>query len=105
MVKRDLMVKRGAGGASFFSSLLSSLELSDTTIYEPYIRALLGTAPHFCSAIVLKLRTVPLGTAPSLRIVRPTGGETDEEGRDIVLGLPDTHRFPHHLAETDELVF
>ena len=28
------------------SSLLSSLELSDTTIYYPYIRALLGTAPH-----------------------------------------------------------
>ena len=32
----------------FFSVFLSSLELSDTTIYEPYIRALLGIAPHFC---------------------------------------------------------
>ena len=33
----------------FFSSLsLSSLELSDTQVYEPYIRALLGTASHFC---------------------------------------------------------
>jgi len=31
------------------SSLLSSLEFSDTTIYEPYIRALLGTVPHFCT--------------------------------------------------------
>ena len=30
------------------SLLLSSLELSDTTTYEPSIRALLGTAPHFC---------------------------------------------------------
>ena len=30
------------------SLLLSSLELSDTTIYEPWIRALLGTASHFC---------------------------------------------------------
>ena len=33
--------------------LLSSLELSDTTIYEPQIRALLGTASHFCEAILL----------------------------------------------------
>ena len=27
--------------------LLSSLELSDTKVYEPEIRALLGTASHF----------------------------------------------------------
>ena len=32
---------------------LSGPELSDTKVYEPYIRALLGTAPHFCSALVL----------------------------------------------------
>jgi hypothetical protein len=32
----------------FSSSLLSSLELSDTTFYEPLRRALLGTALHFC---------------------------------------------------------
>ena len=49
--------------ASSSSSLLSSLELSDTTIYEPEIRALLGTASHFCEVVVLKLRTVPFGTA------------------------------------------
>ena len=30
------------------------------TIYEPAVRALLGTAPRFCQAAVLKLRTVPL---------------------------------------------
>jgi len=30
------------------SFLLSSLELSDTKGYEPYIRALLGTASLFC---------------------------------------------------------
>ena len=36
------------------SLLLSSLELSDTAIHAPYIRALLGTAPHFCSAVFLK---------------------------------------------------
>ena len=29
------------------SLLLSSLELSDTEVYAPYIRALLGTASHF----------------------------------------------------------
>ena len=33
---------------------LSSQELSDTTIYEPYTRALLGTASHFCEVVVLK---------------------------------------------------
>ena len=36
------------------SSLLSSLELSDTKVYEPQIRALLGTASHFCKVVVLK---------------------------------------------------
>jgi len=32
------------GDSSSSPLLLSSLELSDTTIYEPYIRALLGSA-------------------------------------------------------------
>jgi len=46
--------------AFFFSSLsLSSLELSYTQVYEPYTRALLGTASPFCEVVVLKLRTVP----------------------------------------------
>ena len=30
-----------------FSFLLSSLEVSDTKVYEPEIRALLGTVSHF----------------------------------------------------------
>jgi len=34
--------------------LLSSLELSDSKVYEPQIRALLGTASHFCEVVVLK---------------------------------------------------
>ena len=50
------------------SLLLSSLELRDTKVYEPQIRALLGTASHFCQVVVLKLRTVPIGTALNLRI-------------------------------------
>ena len=33
---------------SFSSSLLSSLELSDTNVCEPYTRALLGIASQFC---------------------------------------------------------
>jgi len=35
-----------------------SLKLSDTKVYEPQIRARLGTASHFCE-VVLKLRAVP----------------------------------------------
>jgi len=39
------------------SFILSSLELSDTTVHEPYIRALLDTVSQFCEAIVLRLLT------------------------------------------------
>ena len=48
IARRDVraLVARYQNSAS--SLLLSSLELSDTTIYETYIRALLGTTPHFC---------------------------------------------------------
>jgi hypothetical protein len=47
---------------NFFSSylLLSSQELSDTKVYEPKIRALLGTAQHLCEVVVLQLKTVPI---------------------------------------------
>jgi len=38
-----------------FLLLLSSQELSDTHVYEPEIRAFLGTASHFCEVVVLKL--------------------------------------------------
>ena len=48
---------------------LSSLELSDTKVYEPYIRALLGTASHFCEVFVLKSRTVPNIQAGGVRRV------------------------------------
>jgi len=33
------------------SLLLSSLELSDAKVYEPSIRARLGTAAHFCEVV------------------------------------------------------
>ena len=48
---------RANGSVSSSSLLLSSLELSDTQVYAPQIRALLGTASHFCKAAVLKLRS------------------------------------------------
>ena len=35
------------------SLLLSSLELSDTQVYEPQLRARLGAASHFCEVVVL----------------------------------------------------
>ena len=38
----------------FFCFITLSLELSDAKLYEPYIRALLGTASHYCEAVVLK---------------------------------------------------
>ena len=39
---------------SFSSSLLlSSLDLGDTQVYTPAIRALLGTASYFCEVVVL----------------------------------------------------
>ena len=52
------------------SSLLWSLESSDTTIHEPQIRALLGTCSHFREVVVLKSRTVPNGTTLSLQMIR-----------------------------------
>jgi len=45
--------------SSSSSLLLSSLELSDTTIYEPSIRARLRTASHFCHSRAGKASTTP----------------------------------------------
>ena len=47
------------GQESSSSLLLSSIELSDTKVYEPLLRALLGTASQFCEVVVPKSRTVP----------------------------------------------
>ena len=69
--KKSVCPHACSGWSPSSSSLLrSSLELSDTTIYEPQIRAHLGTFSHFCLVVVLKLRTVPLGTGLSQRILR-----------------------------------
>ena len=45
---------RATPESSSSSLLLTSLELSDTTVYAPQIRARLGTAAHFCEVVVLK---------------------------------------------------
>ena len=52
------------------SLLLSSLKLSDTQVCAPYTRALPGAASRFCEVVVLELRTVTIGTALSLGILR-----------------------------------
>ena len=53
----DWLPTRGGTTPILLSSsslLLSSLGLSDAQVDEPYIRALLGTASHFCEVVVLK---------------------------------------------------
>jgi hypothetical protein len=52
---------RFENGASSSSWLLSSLELRKK-VFEPQIRARLGTAAHFCQVVVLELTTVCCGT-------------------------------------------
>ena len=74
-----------SGHRSSSSLLLSSLELSDTTIYEPSIRAFLGTASHSCSVIVLKLRTFLFGTALNLAEVAAERRYTEAENKIPVL--------------------
>ena len=49
------------------SVLLCSLELSDTQVCEPQIRALLRTASHFCEAVVLGGLCPPRPAAKSPR--------------------------------------
>jgi len=90
------MVKRRFEGCAsggrrahlFFSSLLlSSLELSDTKVYEPEIRARLGTAARFCEVTVLGLRTLPrLGAQ-----LRP-----------LPVRAPSRTSLPHFALETQE---
>jgi len=87
----------GSRAGSSSSLLLSSLQLSDTTIYEPSVRALLGTASHFCPVVVLKLRTVPLGTALSRRerqccatssAPRGSGSRAGQQRERVLCGQP-----------------
>ena len=74
----------GEPSATLFPLSLSSLELSDTQVYESGIRAPFGTAAHFCEEVVLNLPLSPflppslslsrfLSLAPS-QCVSPAGG-------------------------------
>ena len=38
----------------FFSAFLSCLELSDAKVNDPQVRALLGTASHVCTVVILR---------------------------------------------------
>ena len=44
----------------FFFFITLGLELSDTNVYEPEIRALLGTASHYCEAVDLEWHPTPM---------------------------------------------
>ena len=53
----------------FFFFITLGLEMSDTKVYAPEIRDLLGTSSQYREAIVLKSRIVPSGTTLGLRIL------------------------------------
>ena len=62
----------------FFFFITLGLEMSDTKVYEPELRALLGIASRYCEAVVLRSEIVPSGTAQpapvlasQVSIVRP----------------------------------
>ena len=50
-------------------------------VYEPQLRALLGTASHYCEAIVLESSAVPIGSPIGIPIM-PC------QARDSLLELP-----------------
>ena len=64
----------GTQASSSSSLLLSSLELSDTPIYEPQAGAPLGTASHFCEVVVLR-------SLLALLVIFPKHTGYDAEGK------------------------
>ena len=73
---RKPVTHQARGQVSFFFTLVTgpsrslSLKLSDTRVYGPQVRALLGTASHFCEVVVLKLRT-QVWQFPETRNLKP----------------------------------
>ena len=63
-------IDQGISLPTFIVLLLSSQELSDTNVYEPEIRALLGIAFHFCEMFVLKLCCVTTDQGISTWLLR-----------------------------------
>jgi len=83
----------GVGRSTKVSSssvLLSSLELRDTKVYEPYIRARLGTAAHLCELVVLKLNSTPQARDAKLAQYRNSllGGKGVQPAEKDDLGHP-----------------
>ena len=68
---------------SFLLYLLSSVELSDTTV----LTTSLGTTSHFCEEVVPELRTVPIGTPRLLRF-QVYGFQRRVQGRPRNLSTP-----------------
>jgi hypothetical protein len=50
-----LLEGRDREAVTFSSLLLSSLELSGTKVYEPYVRICLEITARFCKEVILKL--------------------------------------------------
>jgi len=70
--------------ASSSSLLHSSLELSDTKVDEPQIRALLGTTAHFCEVLVLKLNRL-LYQGKRERLTNPKTAQDAKERGNVAL--------------------
>ena len=69
------------------SSLLSSLELRDANVYEPWIRALFGTASQFSEVVVLKTQ-IPSGSrirAKRQQLPRVEGLSLESQGQNLAL--------------------
>ena len=68
--------------------ILSSRDLSDTTIYEAQIQALLGFASRFCEAVVLKFATLadlvqPADGAPGVVWAAPGPRRLESRGAQL----------------------
>ena len=77
---RDMDCSARPFTGSSSSSLLLILEMSETKVYEPQIRALLGTATHFCAVLVFKSRRCRFSrrwVVTALRCRARTGGGED----------------------------
>ena len=60
--RREVPPDRPTPYTFFFFFITLGLELSDTKVYAPSVRALLGTASHYCGAVVLE--SYPLHPTP-----------------------------------------
>ena len=85
-----LSVDRAAdvGPVFFFFTLVTgprrslSLKLSDTRVYEPQIRARLGTTAHFCEVVVLTSEACPsTGQPTSTSLHLPRASMSQMQGK------------------------